>query len=775
MNFMKEKINIFCIVITGLLVSYNAAAQPSDCSAAPYAITVEQPDGSEIAIIGKGSNNEHYTETTDGYTLKRNSDGFYEYAILNEEGQLKPSGVQAKNPEDRPSGKKDGLSDLDVEKGLRPVAPEDPMQKFLPQEDAPWNKHDHDEPHQSFPSTGEHNVLLLLIEYPDLPRQYTIEDFFNLMNEENYNGTGSFRDYYLENSNGQLDLSIDVEGWYMAENGYEYYGRDNGSHRTRDLVGEAIDHAHDEGVDFSKYDNNGDGEVDGILVVHSGPGAEEGSQTEYIWSHRWHLGNQARYYDNVQISEYGVQPETRNNGNRMVGIGIFTHEFGHILGLPDLYDTDNNTSGIGQWGVMGSGGWLDNEHSPSHFTPWSKMDLQWQEANILNENQYVELDPVSTSHEFYKIPIDDHEYFLVENRQNVGFDRALPGRGLAIWHIDGYIISDYRSSNSINTDPSSYGVRLIQADGRQQLENNQGRGNAGDLYPGLTGNTEFSHFSSPPAETIYGDDAGFSIFNIEENDQEQVTFNFEMVPVAQFSLDRELICAGSEISTRNNTMHFNDQEWDFGDGTISTEKEPVHTYDEPGEYTITLKAEDSKGNTDEMQKTVSVIAYPVADFDFNIEDGGKVNVENLSSHSKDARWYYNDQIVNPNQIKYEQGKASTLTLVAGPDRHCRDTIEKQLYHQVEEEQFSSIFPNPAGNELNIAFEELDIEKNQVTIRFYDQTGKKIKSYSDHQDIWYSNNPEILSIDVSEFNNGVYMLEIIKDDDRKVKRFVKYSE
>ncbi len=122
-------------------------------------------------------------------------------------------------------------------------------------------------------ASGDENI-----HYPNLPASYSVDDFGKLMNQPNYKGSGSFRDYFLDCSDGSLTISTDVYGWFTAANNYEYYGEKQGDGRARQLVAEAIDAAELAGVDFSQYDNNGDGYLDNLIVVHSGPGAEEGSQ-----------------------------------------------------------------------------------------------------------------------------------------------------------------------------------------------------------------------------------------------------------------------------------------------------------------------------------------------------------------------------------------------------------------------------------------------------------------------------------------------------------------
>ena len=131
---------------------------------------------------------------------------------------------------------------------------------------------------------------------------------------------------------------------------------------VHEMIGQAIDEAEAQGVDWSQFDNDGDGYVDALNIIHAGPGAEEGNST-YIWSHKWSLnpnygsyGDQSRFYDGVWINNYTINPEKQSlgyDGNPgIVHIGVISHEFGHALGLPDLYDIDYSSDGIGTWGLM---------------------------------------------------------------------------------------------------------------------------------------------------------------------------------------------------------------------------------------------------------------------------------------------------------------------------------------------------------------------------------------------------------------------------------------
>lgn len=333
---------------------------------------------------------------------------------------------------------------------------------------------------ESFPTSGTRNLLVLLIDFTDLSFQIANNNFNSLMNQANYNGTGSFRDYWLESSYSNLAVNSTVRGWYHAANNMAYYGANSGGSdvNPRLLVQEAVDAAENAGLDFSIYDNDNDGNVDGIIVIHAGYGEEAGGGANTIWSHHWTLGSYKRTYDGVTIDDYALVPELRNNfGSNISNIGVICHEFGHSLGLPDLYDTDlsnGNSEGIGEWGLMGSGNWNNNGASPSNLCAWSKLFLSWSNPTVLSSPISISLPNSAQNNTFYRINTPHaNEYFLLENRQFVGFDIGLPGTGLAIWHINtSKTTTSHIDANDVNADENLKGVDLEEADGDLDLDNN---------------------------------------------------------------------------------------------------------------------------------------------------------------------------------------------------------------------------------------------------------------------------------------------------------------
>ncbi len=206
--------------------------------------------------------------------------------------------------------------------------------------------------------------------------------YSNLLNGTN-DSQLSLRKFYHDMSGGKLNLTFVVYGIYTARSNYEYYGETSDDIHIGEYIGEIVDLAISNGIDFSQFDNDNDGKVDGIIVIHAGQAEEVTGNTSQIWSHRWTLseadGNGPRTNNGKIIDDYTVQSEYIENAGDTV-IGVFAHELGHIFGLPDLYDTTYETYGVGDWSLMSYGAWLGSNNlgeSPTPFLSWEKAKLGW--------------------------------------------------------------------------------------------------------------------------------------------------------------------------------------------------------------------------------------------------------------------------------------------------------------------------------------------------------------------------------------------------------------
>jgi len=349
------------------------------------------------------------------------------------------------------------------------------------------------------------HCLIILVDFSDMRHESNLHtepaDFDTLLFSQGTTYPGSMTDYYFETSYGQAYLMGQVTEWLRMPETYAYYvdgqrGFGSYPHNAQRLTEDAVIAA-DSSVDFSLFDNDGNGWVDALFVVHAGPGYEDTGNLNYIHSHAWVI-SQPMTLDGVEIYSYSMEPEETGSGS-LVNIGVFCHEFGHVLGLPDLYDYDYDSDGVGSWSIMAGGVWAEGGARPVHFDAWSKIQLGWITPTDPSANLYDEqIDAVEFTPDIYRLysyGIPHYEYFLVENRQRMLFDAGLPGDGLVIFHID--------DSAPDNNNQSHYKVAVEQADGLFDHENNRGS-DAGDPWPGESDNRTFDDFSTPNSR-FYGD------------------------------------------------------------------------------------------------------------------------------------------------------------------------------------------------------------------------------------------------------------------------------
>jgi M6 family metalloprotease-like protein len=367
---------------------------------------------------------------------------------------------------------------------------------------------------------------------------------------------------YDEMSNGLLAIDGQVFGWQQLADDASYYldscGGSNpldcatGRNRFGDAFRESLA-ALDGAVDFSLYDNDGgddtpnsgddDGVVDVVQFIQPVVGGECGGPG--IWAHKFTLtdiggvttsgvyttDDAAAGGGFVTIDSYfvvaGVGGALCPPSGAIMDVGVSAHELGHGLGLPDLYDTGGGSSGIGEWGLMGSGLYTSLA-SPAHYSAWSKERMGWVTVREITAGETVTVGPVGTADTVLAIrPTGANprgEYFLLENKQAVGADTANmhtggdtgpKNGGLLVWHIDSAKVDQSLVSNLVNAG-SIHGVALVEADGAGSLRAGSNRGDAGDAFPGTTANTKLSFATVPAAQRNDGGFAGFQVDAVEQ-------------------------------------------------------------------------------------------------------------------------------------------------------------------------------------------------------------------------------------------------------------------
>ena len=328
-------------------------------------------------------------------------------------------------------------------------------------------------------ASGKLQCLVLLVDFPDNPGSQTSAHYRNLLFDRA--NPDSMRNFYKELSYNKLDIDGVVTPWLRAPHPYSHYtNAQSGTGLTYPMncqgLLEDILKIYTATGSLAGFDANGDGYVDGLFMVHAGPGAEadpvKANRPHKIWSHKWTLP--APFVNSgVKAFAYFTAPEDGQ-------LGVFAHEFGHFLGLPDLYDTSYRSRGVGDWCLMGGGSWGGGGATPTRMSAWCLAERGWIRPKRVRGTIGVTLATLELSPgECYRLDLAGgprHEYFLVENRQKTGRDIALPGSGLALWHID--------RSQSSNSNALSYMVGLVQADGKRDMEFNRNGGDGGDVFPG---------------------------------------------------------------------------------------------------------------------------------------------------------------------------------------------------------------------------------------------------------------------------------------------------
>lgn len=494
----------------------------------PKPVKFVQPDGTVVTYRIIGDEHNHWLESTGGYMLKRADNGYLCYAGKDSNGAIVAAGKYMGNDSQASANMKllrrDDMIKSDGMK-LSPAGPNKALQI-----------------NGTFPLKGKRKLLMLLVNFADTQPSFDADKFRELMNAPDYNGTGSFRDYYLETSYNQLDIETTVVGWLQLPRQKSLYSTEDMSDLIRDALALV-----DPSIDIHQFDNDGDGELDGLSIIHQGMGQEVSGSTSDIWSHSSELLDQM--YGDVRVKKYTIQPEILfndpYNGLQMTTVGVLCHEFGHNLGAPDYYDTDYEEngyySGTGIWDLMADGIW--NEHylpgdSPSSLNMWQKIQFGWVEPKVLDSTATVTDMPAATDKPVGYIVKTKREgdYFVLENRQVQKFDRELPGHGLIVYHVDENRINSTAEMNTVNCDylQGLYTVcASATSDPGDSPESYGNINSSGAPFPGSAGKTTWTDATTPSTHSNDGKYSYFSLSDISENDG-KVSFKFtsEEVPAA---------------------------------------------------------------------------------------------------------------------------------------------------------------------------------------------------------------------------------------------------
>lgn len=725
----------------------------------PYFQKLNQPDNSEVNLIIKGDGVIHWFETTEGEKVLRDAKGWFTYAIIDDRGYMVPSNIRVQTGENKyqqiiSNTKKDVFFS---KKQLR--------EKERTYYDYSANQSDKYKvrglPYVQFPSIGIGKNLMILAEFSDTPHVIDASVFNNIMNKSNYtpsfnklnSHTGSFRDFYLENSYNQLDCRTDIVSennngidfiWIKLPQTLEYYGSNDSSGNDENAVQmiiDAVKAADLKGVDFSKYDNDDDGDVDNIMVIHSGYGEEAGAPEETIWSHKFNLGGKALTIDGKTVSAYITFPELSfASGSVVTSIGVLVHEFGHALGLPDYYDTDFNGGGIeapglGYWDVMSAGSYNNRGVTPAHHNAYSKHLLGWIDLVELkdvsvSEKEQIEISNLAENNQNVAFMIKtkiDEEFFVLENRQQKNFDSNIPANGMLVYHVDRNYGGDTWTTNEVNADPDHQCMELLFA-GKDNVDSESTPFPGSKQIVTLSDDTGKQKGSYNTGDIKLANDPCFLTWSLENS----------FAHINSIRLDNGVIKFDFYTSIDNNL---------YVDVVFKYNEMPVDINYEGDKIVLTSIISDE--NT--VQKTY--ISFLDKFGRSTIKDVIKADY-NIIIESNNKKFIYNNKEV-----------------IASFDTNYSATVESNNLSislrlaDIEDDNLR-IFPNPTKGYVQI---ETSL-KEKAILRVYDMKGALVlekELFAVDLD-----NKSLHGLDLSVLNSGVYNLILIDGDKKSIKRIIK---
>lgn len=549
---MKRTITLLLFIAIGLMSQISMAVP-----AYKGLVQLSQPDGTEISAYLFGDERLSWVESEDNYTLMYNQQGYLEYAIKNQDGDMIPSGVIAKNQSER------SISDINflstIEKRLRYSEPQVKimlqMTEMLDNSKA-----------QGIEglTIGIRKLLVILVQYSDsIPGEtrftYTRQDFEDLFNQIGYsaNGaTGSVRDYFAASSFGKLDLQCTIVGPVTLLNDRAFYGARTANDNDANAAQMIIDacYAADSVVDFTTFDNDGNLTVDGVHIVYAGKGEHNGGGNNAIWAHRSKL-SLPLVLDGVRIVDYSCASE-KNTSNDISGIGVHSHEFGHVLGVLDYYDTNKDIDGVsktlGDLDIMDAGTYNNNEKTPPLYNAFTRVYLGWASPYIIDSTMLMDITSIPNQDTalIFKINTpNEGEYFILENINFSGWNSFLhtsinsfrnnTGTNSAIraFHIDesasstGWGLS-IQGGNCVNCVAIKNNVLLMSADGNYNGNQTGQIGKmswyytnmANMLYPGSQNITSLTDTTTTNLKSWGNQNSNVAITNITRLANDNITF-----------------------------------------------------------------------------------------------------------------------------------------------------------------------------------------------------------------------------------------------------------
>ena len=541
---------------------------------------IKQADGTTITVRAYGDEDLSYFLASDGTLLYQEGTNFY-IAGVKADGTLYSTGVLAHEPSMRTIKEISAIKAQNAKAFYNSMETQAKANKVRREPMTPDNS--------LLPSLGKHKIPVILVEFSD--EEFSVENpkatfdkYLNgkeLFNKETDPEMGqnyaSVAKYFKDMSFGKFEPEFEVYGPVNLGKPLATYGAGYSSEENMGLLLTDACTAVDDEVDFTQYDSNDDGNIDLIYIIYAGFSQSiAGNSTDCIHPKSGYL-SLAKSFDGMDVKRYGVNnelngtPADQANGPIINGIGLFCHEFSHCMGLPDLYPKSGSIAeacinqNMDYWSLMDAGEYTANGYRPTAYTAWERERLGWMEIGTLTGPSNVELKSLDEGGAAFRIYNDKdetgHEYYIVENVQNNGWNKNLFGNGLMVTHVDylssqfslggckvnntgghprmhvmaadGMFVPEYFLGSTIEdsyiTFLKEHNADLVAKYGGQvfSIEDYKAEA-AGDLFPGTSNATSLTDDSQPmKAWTYNGETMGKPITDIT-NDTEKgiVSFKF---------------------------------------------------------------------------------------------------------------------------------------------------------------------------------------------------------------------------------------------------------
>lgn len=616
-----------------------------------------QPDGSTFTAVFKGDEFTRIKTTPDGNAIIQDNDGWWCYAVYNEDGSRESSGLKVGQELPSPIIGRSAAPAQETVAARNRRAVHNSLTRSARMEYGS----------ETEVPTARHGIVILA-QFQDIRFVNTKKDFEDMLMQRGYNlygATGSAKDYFDAQFDGRLEFSFEVSDIVTLSGKREYYGKNDAygnDARPEEMIIDACRMAAENGVDFSMYDDDNDGFVDNVFVFFAGEDEAEGADENSIWSHAWYIysgAGKALQLNGKIIDRYACSAEmTRiydSNGkhleSRLSGIGTFCHEYCHTFGLPDLYDTDYDKTGgwaAGLWGrtsIMDSGNQNNNGNTPPNFNALERELLGLSAPKPISKDGIYHMDPIHLSGQYYRMETDrEGEYYLFECRtdEDGEWDSHIGGNGMLVYHIDmsENVADKWTSYNSVNSDGSHQCADLVEADGRKDIFSDvtdmlAKRQNISSIFFPYGKTNSLTPGSSPGLKFWSGAEGQFSVTDITRKSNGSISFRViggseeTTPPSVRNTINHEVFYDGAIISFESSRPHDGEAIVRYGrtdqEDTTAIVVQPY----ENGKYSVVLE-----GLEPARTYTVNI------SFSVNGIEGNARSISFMTKKRPSVRWPY---------------------------------------------------------------------------------------------------------------------------------------